>query len=232
MADYYMSKSTDRTYMADYYMSNFTDRMYMADYYMRKFTERTWPTIIWVISLIERTWPAIIWVSSLFERTWLHICVTPCDSVSHISKNWRELQAVVMFWTCSKISGRSWLITGKYAIMWCERLDSKGSDFSNWHDPLRLPVVSYRHRSDTSHDKNRVMRGLLKSTVLMYMTHCYIILVRTVRSPNLFRVLSQIDSKQILVFILDKFALSQIDSEQILVFVLDKFTKKKNSVPL
>ena len=47
------------------------------------------------------------------------------------------------------------------------------------------------------------------------------------RSPNLFRVLSQIDSKQILVFILDKFALSQIDSEQILVFVLDKFTKKK-----
>ena len=41
-------------------------------------------------------------------------CETLCDSAGHDSKNQRELQPFIRFWTCSTISERSCLIAGKH----------------------------------------------------------------------------------------------------------------------
>ena len=40
-----------------------------------------------------------------------------------------------------------------------------------WHDPQRIRVVIYRYRSDVSHDKNHVMRILLKIKYIVLDVH-------------------------------------------------------------
>ena len=51
------------------------------------------------------------------------------------------------------------IVANRKKIVMCERFDRKGHDFS---DPLRSRVVSYRSRSDASHDKMCNVRPALE----------------------------------------------------------------------
>ena len=86
-----------------------------------------------------------------------------CDSDSH-KLNRSASQAVVTLWTCSKYL-RDCVLTQENTIarnQWCSarcwiaRVPISGK----CHDPLRWPVVSYRIRSNLSHDINRVVWDL------------------------------------------------------------------------
>ena len=85
-----------------------------------------------------------------------------CDSVGHDSNNRRDLQPVVTFWRCLKISERLRIIPGKHnhEKLIVRRWIASVPISVIWHDPLRLPIVSYRIRCYPPHDTNNVVWSL------------------------------------------------------------------------
>ena len=84
-----------------------------------------------------------------------------CFHRSRLKKS-EGLQAVVMFWKCSKTSERLHLIAG-IVRGWIARVLIS----VKWQDSLELPIVSYSIRSDALH-KNCIMCGLLKIELVTF----------------------------------------------------------------